>query len=151
MKHIHRVLGVMAGSSMDGLDVCLVEFASRQGQWYFETKWAKTIKYPPSIYGALKEWAKLSVEDQKRVNGEFARWCSKAIDENVPSIPFDLVGYHGHTVLHDPSRKISWQLGNGQIIANDLNTPTIADFRSLDVELGGQGAPLVPMGDFELF
>ncbi len=148
MKSHYKVIGVMAGSSMDGLDVAEVEF-NKNGSWTFELIRSRSYAYDKKISNDLIKAVSQSLDEQKRVNQLFGEWISdKLLDFGVEGN--DLVAVHGHTITHKPDEGISWQLGDGSVIANETKVPAVTDFRSLDVTLGGQGAPLVPVGDFQL-
>ncbi len=142
----------MAGSSMDGLDLAHVIFSKKNSDWTFELKNCKTYRYPEKLHAKLKLAAKELNESNHQLDLEFGEWISETINlfkKNIEQI--DLLGIHGHTLIHEPHNAISWQLGKGEIIANSTEVSTVTEFRTQDVELGGQGAPLVPVGDFNLF
>jgi anhydro-N-acetylmuramic acid kinase len=151
MKSTYSVLGGMAGSSMDGLDLALVDFTHDKNRWTFNIDKADTIAYSHQIEQELKNVSSVSPEKQVIVDQLFAEWSTNAISEFIAGFEPQLIGFHGHTVKHDPYEGISWQLGSGQSMADRLHLPVVTDFRSLDISLGGQGAPLVPFGDFVLF
>ncbi len=142
----------MAGSSMDGLDLSHVIFFKEDNVWTFQLENCKTYSYPEELYSKLKNATEESSESQHQLDLEFGEWIAQTINlfkENIEEI--DLLGIHGHTLIHEPSNAISWQLGKGDVIAKRTGIPTVTEFRTQDVELGGQGAPLVPIGDFILF
>lgn len=151
MKPNYNVVGIMAGSSMDGLDMALVNFQLESENWKFKVIKSETIPYDEWLFNDLKTSSKKSHEVQKKLDLTFGEWISTKVSLFIPSLSIDLIALHGHTVVHKPSEKISWQLGSGAVVANTLRIPTISDFRSLDVSIGGEGAPLVPFGDFTLF
>lgn len=152
--HTYTVIGVMAGSSMDGLDIAEVTLQTTgSGDWRFELGPCETVQYTTAIYDALLGAPSLNQHQQKKLDQTFGQWVGQQllsfINSNMSTA--QLLAVHGHTLVHQPSKKISWQLGDGQAIATTCNTPTVTNFRDLDVQLGGQGAPLVPKGDFDLF
>ncbi|MDE0470673.1 MAG: anhydro-N-acetylmuramic acid kinase [Ekhidna sp.] len=150
MKTTYSVLGVMAGSSMDGLDIALVSF--RKGKnWSFQIKNHKTIPYENQLYLRLKESPDTSYEHQRALDIDFGKWTGIKINKFIEGRAVDLISVHGHTLVHSPKNKISRQLGDGKTIAEVTNIQTVTSFRSEDIQKGGQGAPLVPLGDFELF
>lgn len=152
MKREFIVLGGMAGSSMDGLDLALLKLFVENTKWHFQIMKCETIEYPTDLYARLKTAPSQSTEDQKNLDDIFGSWIAQKIKTFLQHTKTpELFAIHGHTVMHTPDKKISWQLGNGQLIADLTKILTISDFRSLDIELGGQGAPLVPFGDFNLF
>ena len=151
MKKEYQVLGGMAGSSMDGLDLALVTFKKDGQSWQFEIVKTETIAYPKEVYENLKSSTGSSSIEQHRIDEEFGYWIADQINYFLPVNNVDLLAIHGHTVIHTPEKGISWQLGSGEIIAKMTDIKTVTAFRSEDVKLNGQGAPLVPLGDFELF
>ena len=152
MKSSYSIIGGMAGSSMDGLDLAHVTFAKEQDEWTFEIGKATTIPYDPALFEKLKSSPSIDLEKQQELDLDFGLWIAERINEFKSDInKVDLLGIHGHTVIHKPEKGISWQLGEGSTIAKSTGIPTVTDFRTQDVKLGGQGAPLVPLGDFLLF
>ncbi len=142
----------MAGSSMDGLDLAHVTFSQEQDEWTFEVEKATTFPYDPALFERLKTSPSIDLKKQQELDVDFGLWIAERINEFKSGInKVDLLGIHGHTVIHKPEDGISWQLGDGRIITKKTNILAVTDFRSLDVKLGGEGAPLVPLGDFLLF
>ena len=139
----------MSGSSLDGLDLCKANFSLVDGHWEFAIIDEATIPLSDHLIGQLKEADRLSGFHLARLDVEFGEWISEQV------LPFsegvELIGLHGHTVYHDPSKLISLQIGSGEVICARTNISTVSDFRTKDVVLGGQGAPLVPMGEKLLF
>jgi len=140
----------MAGSSMDGIDLALVKFKNTD-LIDFTVEFAQTIAYPPEIFSLLSSAISKSKSIQNEIDELFGDWIAEQINTHFSSWKIDLVSVHGHTLIHDPIGGISWQLGNGQIIADKTGINCISNFRNKDISLGGQGAPLVPFGDFSLF
>jgi len=152
MKTTYSIIGGMAGSSMDGLDLTHVIFSKVKNGWGYQLKKYETIPYDHKMHRQLKHAHTLGTDGQKRIDIEFGKWIGEKIIRFIPGIKaIDLAGIHGHTVIHAPEHKISWQLGRGDIIAKTIQLPAITEFRTEDVQNGGQGAPLVPFGDFALF
>lgn len=150
----HVVLGLMSGTSLDGLDMALCEFEWQNGGgWRYEVKDAATIEYPETLRRRLKESMKMSALELVRLDvdlgGFFAERINRFLSEQ--SIAPELIASHGHTVFHLPKEGITTQIGNGAVIAAKTGIDTVCDFRQTDVAHGGQGAPLVPAGDRLLF
>ncbi len=138
----------MAGSSMDGLDVVFVQL-SKNGSWTFEPIKSKSFSYPSDIHEMLLLAASAHQTEQHLIDERFGHWIAGKVNE-MGAKDCDFVAVHGHTLIHDIAQKTSWQLGKAEVIAAETEMPVIADFRSEDLKLGGEGAPLVPVGDFEL-
>lgn len=136
---------------MDGLDLILARFQMSGDDWVFDIDKSKTVEYGESIFDLLSNSNKQSKKNLKNADLVFGEWIGEAINAFTTSYQIDLNAIHGHTAIHSPKQNISLQLGNGSIIAEITNNPTVTEFRSLDVSLGGEGAPLVPFGDFQLF
>lgn len=153
MKSTYNVIGVMAGSSMDGLDISHIRFNNDGFKWDFNFVCGETIAYPSDIYAGLKNSSALDKVRLKTIDTHFGEWIGKEIERFIEenNLTINLIAVHGHTVVHEPLNSISWQLGRGDVISKQTGITTITDFRTKDILLGGQGAPLVPMGDFELF
>ena len=147
------VIGLMSGSSLDGIDLCCVHLYESENQ--FKYRWIKGHTYP--ISPPLKEALLKASEEDKRLGSlldqsfsQFALECLKTFLKEL-DVKVDLIASHGHTVKHEPENGITVQIGDGTYWAQQLNLPVVYDFRTEDVHLGGQGAPLVPIGDTTLF
>ena len=153
-KSTYEILGLMSGTSLDGLDMAYCRFSPKENeQWDFELLQGKTVSYSQQWKDRLAKAIELNEQDHQDLHLNFAHLLaehSQGFLEELGRIP-DLVGSHGHTSHHRPQNGISFQLGDGQTLANLLKLPVVANFRQGDVELGGQGAPLVPIGDQLLF
>ncbi len=143
----------MSGTSLDGIDLAHVNFTLSEG-WTYKIITAETVPYPEDWQKILSK-AVLYDEDQlKRLNENYTQFLSEVIldflTKNAIFDP-DAICSHGHTIKHDPENGYTLQLGNLPQLAENLGHTVVCDFRVQDVELGGQGAPLVPVGDELLF
>ena len=145
-------LGIMSGTSLDGIDIALCRFSQSDNKWNYEIVESETIPYPLLWIEKLKEAPNLKAQEFLMLNDEYGRYTGELITEFLrgKEIP-QLIASHGHTIFHQPDQKFTFQLGNGASIAATTQITTVSDFRSFDVALGGQGAPLVPIGDQLLF
>ncbi len=153
MEEKYKVIGAMSGTSLDGLDIAAVDFEFNNGKWDFELVAADTISYITKWENALKNAHGLSGEELTSLNSEYGKFLGNEINhfiQNNNIVP-DLIASHGHTIFHQPEKGYTLQIGNGANIAAITNILTISDFRTEDVAMGGQGAPLVPIGDRLLF
>lgn len=154
MPEHFRVIGLMSGTSLDGLDMACCTFSRNEKGWSFHIEQAKTESYSSEIQRALAEAHAMSAVDLHRLHVQMGvlhgDWVAEFIRSNR-SGPIDFIASHGHTVLHQPDQGITLQIGSPAEIAARTGLPVIADFRSQDVALGGQGAPLVPAGEYHLF
>ena len=149
----YRAIGVMSGTSLDGIDLAYVEFRKENDIWQFSLGPWKSIPYSTAWQNRLRflpdssalDFVKTHVE-YGRLNGEIVH---KFIQEN--NLEVDVVGFHGHTIFHNPALGYTSQIGDGAAMASVCQQMVVCDFRSMDVALGGQGAPLVPLGDDLLF
>lgn len=146
-----NILGLMSGTSLDGMDAALVQFSEENGlQWqlleHFEFEYPNALK--TLVNNCFKD-ASLKAE----VDQAFADWTISCIEHIKGKTAYEIhaVGSHGQTIFHDPQNKYTFQAGCLAEIAHATDIPCITDFRMQDVLLGGQGAPLVPMGDHLLF
>lgn len=143
----------MSGTSLDGLDLCLAELLF-DGKWSFKIIRADCAVYDEDWRMKLATAHELSEEKIKQLHLEFGRFIGEHVNsflEKSPLVNPEIVCSHGHTVFHQPEKGITVQIGDGQNITNTTGITCVNDFRSLDVSLGGQGAPLVPIGDELLF
>jgi anhydro-N-acetylmuramic acid kinase len=142
----------MSGTSLDGLDLAACRFTFGES-WSFEILKAVTIPYSHKWVSKLVGASSLNALDFVLLNNEFGKFIGKQVADFCSDLPEkpDLVSSHGHTIFHQPVDRLTLQIGNGASIAVYAGLPTVCDFRSVDVALKGQGAPLVPIGDELLF
>lgn len=143
----------MSGTSLDGLDIAYCHFSKLKTGWKYKIKTAMTAKYPVSWIRKLSSAQNLTGEELVALDMEYGKFLGKACEEFIGQhkIKVDFIASHGHTVFHQPAKGFTYQLGNGNALHAMCGIPVIYDFRSLDVQLGGEGAPLVPVGDKLLF
>jgi anhydro-N-acetylmuramic acid kinase len=149
----YKVLGLMSGTSLDGLDIACVEFRETDGIWAFQVLKATTVSYDLPMKKYLTETSFCSGAELIKRHVDFGKYLGNQVKDFIQQhdINVDLISSHGHTIFHQPQHGYTFQLGEGQSIYAITNIPVVFDFRSQDVALGGQGAPLVPMGDKMLF
>jgi anhydro-N-acetylmuramic acid kinase len=145
-------LGVMSGTSLDGIDLALCRFSEYGNKWHYEIIDAQTVAYPITWIDKLKGAPHMNAEEFLILHNEYGCYTGELINKflNGKEVP-QLIASHGHTIFHQPDIKFTFQLGNGASIAATTQITNVSDFRSFDVALGGQGAPLVPIGDQLLF
>lgn len=147
------VIGLMSGTSLDGLDIALCEFEAHDNTFNYSILQAKTINYSQQWKEKLTNVKNTSAEQYFKLNAEYGKFVAENINvflKGLVEIP-DAIASHGHTIFHQPQFGFSSQIGCGATIAAHTGFTTVCDFRSLDVANGGQGAPLVPIGDKLLF
>lgn len=149
----YRMLGMMSGTSLDGLDMAYVEFEKNEIGWRYRLGPCQTLPYPGEWRKALSEAVSLDETRHQHLHTEYGRYLGERARDFLAenSLYVDAIGSHGHTSHHRPSEGVSFQLGNGDEIARISGRTVICDFRAPDVALGGEGAPLVPIGDEILF
>lgn len=144
----------MSGSSLDGLDVAFVEFVHNAGQWSFEILAADCYPYDEEWKSNLQSATTLNALAYQRLHTAYGHYLGQAVnrfvDEKGLHYKVGLIGSHGHTTFHEPHRKMTAQLGDGAAIAAETGLPVVSDLRALDVAFGGQGAPIVPIGEKHL-
>lgn len=152
---VYKVIGLMSGSSLDGLDIVYTLLEETRGNWKFDIIEAEVVSYSSDLTKELAGAQQLSVPDFLRLHTRYGRYLGEQVNGFIQKHGFDhkvdFIASHGHTVFHDPVRHTSVQLGDGATIAAITGLPVISDLRSVDVALGGQGAPIVPIGDKLLF
>ena len=144
------VVGVMSGTSLDGLDLALCKL-TKKNHWTFKIKKSKTIVYSSYWKNKLSNLHKKKKAEIKKTDLEFGNYIGHKIIEFIGNNKADLIASHGHTIFHNPEKKMTLQIGNGKKISEITKITTVSDFRLLDISLNGQGAPLVPVGDLLLF
>ena len=149
----NRIIGLMSGTSLDGLDIALCEFKEHLGTFSFKIIAAKTISYDQDWKKKLSNAQHLSAIQYFDTHTKYGRFIANETNQflNSLSIKPNAIASHGHTVFHQPALGFTNQLGCGATIAALTGLNTVCDFRSKDVSLAGQGAPLVPIGDKLLF
>ncbi|MCS6832879.1 MAG: anhydro-N-acetylmuramic acid kinase, partial [Flammeovirgaceae bacterium] len=149
----YRVIGLMSGTSLDGLDIAYVEFQKERKRWNYEMPYAQTVDYEEEWRIALKKASCLEAQAFQELDIKLGEWMGEQVKEFIAAhcLEVDFVASHGHTVFHQPHRQLTVQIGHGASLAAKVCLPVVSDFRRLDVALGGQGAPLVPLGDELLF
>lgn len=149
-----RAIGLMSGTSLDGLDICFAKFIFLQGVWKYEILHAETFPYSQHWETKLRKAIFLNAEDLMALHSEYGFYLGKCVEEFIGRNSLeniDVISSHGHTIFHQPDRKFTLQIGDGRAIKIINQIPVIYDFRSQDVLMGGNGAPLVPIGDELLF
>ncbi|MBO3117316.1 anhydro-N-acetylmuramic acid kinase [Winogradskyella sp. DF17] len=152
-KTSFNVIGVMSGTSLDGIDLAFCTF-NKSEKWEFKIHCAETVSYDGRWLKLLRNALNLNTDELQLLDLEYSQFLGKIVDafilkNKISNI--DFVASHGHTVLHRPDLGYTYQIGNRQELADQCKIKVICDFRVEDVELGGQGAPLVPIGDKLLF
>ncbi len=148
-----KAIGLMSGTSLDGLDMVAVEFWQAGSDWNFNLISAKTISYSSEWLNWLSNSPTLSGEKLIALHSKYGHFLGLETKQFINETRFqpDLIASHGHTVFHQPDLGFTFQIGNGAEISAITGITTVSDFRTCDVALGGQGAPLVPVGDKLLF
>lgn len=152
-KTVYRVVGVMSGTSLDGIDLVFVEIDFEKDV-AFSIIASETYSYSSDWRSSLNGAINLEATELNKLDNEYTDYLSEVILDFIHKNDIDLldaVCSHGHTIKHRPKKGITLQIGNLPKLAKKLNIPVVCDFRVQDVELGGQGAPLVPIGDRLLF
>jgi len=153
-KNNYNVIGVMSGTSLDGVDLAHIQFHLDNKNWSFEILESETIGYSQSWINQLKSAVDYSETELEKLNQEFTKLLATIIATFIEKHKIenlDAVCSHGHTILHQPQNGFTLQIGNLPEIATLIQQIVVCDFRVQDVKLGGQGAPLVPIGDRILF
>jgi len=146
-------IGVMSGTSLDGLDIAHAIFSYKDNAWFYALGEYQEINYNNAWRERLSLVTKSSAEEFVKTHVAFGHFMGKKIDDFVKrnNIQVDVVGVHGHTTFHQPKLGFTSQIGDGAVVASKTGLLVANDFRSMDVARGGQGAPLVPIGDALLF
>jgi len=152
-KDSYHIIGVMSGTSLDGIDLCYANY-NFNNNWSYKILHATTYNYTDKWKDRLLNSIGLNKSDLRSLDIDYTNLLASILRDfilqfNIRNV--DAISTHGHTILHQPQKKITYQIGNLPFLSKDLNMNVVCDFRTQDVELGGQGAPLVPIGDQLLF
>ncbi|NBX52794.1 MAG: anhydro-N-acetylmuramic acid kinase [Proteobacteria bacterium] len=156
MSKTFRAIGLMSGTSLDGIDLALIE---SNGEDKIQVIGNDYFLYEPEFRNKLRSLifsTKITLEDIKVIENELTIQHAYLVNNflqknNLSNKDIDVIGFHGHTIYHNPAQKITWQIGNSQLLASMTKINVIGDFRINDVIEGGQGAPLVPIYHYYLF
>jgi anhydro-N-acetylmuramic acid kinase len=152
---IYRTIGLMSGSSLDGLDIVFAELEESRGIWNYDFKAAKCIAYDAGRKQQLADAKNLDAYNYFLLHAEFGKFLAASvnsfIEENNLFHQVQLITSHGHTVFHAPQLGVTTQLGCGATLAALTGINVVCDLRNMDVALGGEGAPIVPLGEKLLF
>jgi anhydro-N-acetylmuramic acid kinase len=148
----YKIIGLMSGTSLDGLDVAVCEF-TYDSEWRGSILEFRDFNFPKDLRVALSNSMDLKAEELWRLDKAWAEFSAECVSKMSPDyLPLvQLLSSHGHTVFHNPNDGYSVQIGSGAVLAARTNLPVVCDLRSLDIAYGGQGAPLVPLVDKTLF
>ena len=152
-KDSYHIIGVMSGTSLDGIDLCYANY-NFNNNWSYKILHATTYNYTDKWKDRLLNSIGLNKSGLRSLDIDYTNLLTSILRDfilqfNIRNV--DAISSHGHTILHQPQKKITYQIGNLPFLSKDLNMNVVCDFRTQDVELGGQGAPLVPIGDQLLF
>ncbi|MFT3703371.1 MAG: anhydro-N-acetylmuramic acid kinase [Agriterribacter sp.] len=152
---IYRAIGLMSGSSMDGLDIAYIHFFENAGKWSFDIIHADCYTYTPELKDKLQSATSFNALNYQLLHTAYGHYLGEQVNAFINKYQLhykvQLIASHGHTTFHVPAQKMTAQLGDGAAIAAETGIPVVSDLRALDIALGGQGAPIVPIGDKLLF
>lgn len=154
LSNTYNVIGLMSGTSLDGLDMAYCTLTRTSDSWRFKIHEAITIKYSFTWKHKLSTAHLLRGGELLALDVEYGKYLGEAVKNFIQTQKLkrvDFISSHGHTVFHQPERGFTFQLGQGNALREVSGLPVVYYFRSLDVSYGGQGAPLVPIGDRYLF
>ena len=153
-RNTYRVLGLMSGSSLDGLDLAAVEFKPHPVKgWEWQLLKAQTLDYSPEWQQRLQTAHTLDAIEILKLDSDYGHLLGMMARQWLleHDMRVELVASHGHTLFHQPQRQFTFQIGQGEALVTHLTVPVITRFRDRDIALGGEGAPLVPQGERDLF
>lgn len=151
-QHSAELIGLMSGTSGDGLDIAYCRFEKNE-RWAFRLLHTQTIPFPEDLGKLLSTAHRLPASELVQLDVTFGAWMGREVKrfcEIHQCSPLAICS-HGHTVFHNPAQGYSLQIGNGWALRRHAGFPVVSDFRMSDIQWGGQGAPLVPVGDRYLF
>ena len=152
---LYRIIGIMSGSSLDGLDIAFAEFEESRGKWSFEIKAAQCKPYNNEWLQKLQNAFSLSAYEYLLLHTAYGKYIGEQVNDFIEEFKLhhkvQLIASHGHTTFHVPGLGMTAQLGDGAAIAATTEINVVSDLRAMDVAFGGQGAPIVPIGEKLLF
>jgi len=141
----------MSGSSLDGLDIAFTTLNERGGKWEYEIQAASCLPYSVDWINRLKQATTLSAYEYQLLHTAYGKFVGSQvnafIEKNGLEHQVQLISSHGHTTFHAPHLGMTAQLGDGAAIAAETGINVVSDLRAMDVAFGGQGAPIVPIGE----
>lgn len=146
-----KIVGLMSGTSLDGLDLVLASFSKTTNAYTYKIIKSQTITYNDELKNQLAKADQFSGIELRALDVELGRYFGQCVQAFLGDDQADAVASHGHTIFHEPNKGFTMQIADANYIAAACKLPVISDFRSFDMALGGQGAPLVPIGDELLF
>lgn len=152
-KTSYPIVGLMSGTSLDGLDIAFCCFTEVNGRWEYTLGPAETIPYNEEWISRLSNLERGTAFEFAATDIGYGHLLGRLAGDFISrhNLKPLFIASHGHTIFHQPGLRITSQIGRGSAIAAESGLPVVCDFRALDVALGGQGAPLVPIGDRHLF
>lgn len=148
---VYKVIGLMSGSSLDGLDIVYAELHEYAGKWNYEILAADCYPYSAEWSEKLKGATDLNARDYQLLHTAYGHYLGEQVSRFIEAhglhFQVALVASHGHTTFHLPAQGMTAQLGDGAALAAKTGLPVVSDLRALDVAFGGQGAPIVPIGE----
>ncbi len=149
----YHVIGLMSGTSLDGVDLAYCIFTYENRNWIYKILNTATFSYSRDWEGRLSGLMAVSGQELIATDHAYGRYLGELVKEFITenNLKPDFISSHGHTVFHQPEQHISLQVGNGAYLAAVAGLPVVCDFRTVDIALSGQGAPLVPIGHSLLF
>ena len=139
----------MSGTSLDGVDLAYCTFQETENGYTYEIGVSETVSYPDTWLARLKSLPEASAQEYAEAHTGYGKYTGGLIREFISRnvLEADFIASHGHTIFHNPAKHYTSQIGEGAEIAAGCRLPVVCDFRTGDVAKGGQGAPLVPVGD----
>lgn len=148
---IYKAIGLMSGSSLDGLDIAYTHYQQTGGAWSYDVVHAGCYGYTDAWKEKLAGATTLSALDYCLLHTAFGHYLAEQVNSFIEAYSLqhkvDLVSSHGHTSFHHPLQRMTAQLGDGAALAAGTGLPVVSDLRAMDIALGGQGAPIVPIGE----
>lgn len=152
---IYRAIGIMSGSSLDGLDIAFVELVETAGRWTHEILHCDCVEYNEKWTKKLQQADLLTAKEYQLLHAKYGRYIGTQVNNFIQKHGLEhkvnLIASHGHTIFHLPQQQMTAQIGDGATIAAITGISVVSDLRNLDIALGGQGAPIVPIGEKLLF
>ena len=153
MEKEFLVIGLMSGTSLDGLDMAACQFKRKNDKWQFNIEKAESVEYEPDLRSQLAEAVYLSGLELSLLDLSLGRFFGESVKSFCQrhKLKPSFISSHGHTIFHQPDKSLTLQIGNPESLSHYAGLPVVANFRLADVLNGGQGAPLVPVGERYLF